>query len=147
MFDIFELLLFFVCISQSSFELEKTNWMCKISLDFCAVLNHNSLTVLVLEMAWKAHLRQATCCDITNVQEFQVKWADLHLHEQLTSFKALCWAVCSLSDPEELPLYSYLTYSDLPLFCMCMVFFKTEPFHLAFLCIHKCAWHIWKEGT
>lgn len=80
MLDIFESLIFFVCISQSSFELEKTSWMCKISLDFCTVLNHSSLTVLMLEMLemdWEASLNKAAWLCMASLLYSNSEWNEL----------------------------------------------------------------------
>lgn len=150
MLDIFESLIFFVCISQSSFELEKTSWMYKISLDFCTVLNHSSLTVLMLEIDWEASLNKAAWLCMTSLLDSNPKWNEL-----ICTFATWAHALCC-SEPyaepfvrfqfqKRYPLFIHCSY--LPLFCLFMVLFKKEPFCLIFLCIHKCAWHIQEEGT
>lgn len=149
MLDIFESLIFFVCISQSSFELEKTSWMWKISLDFCTVLNHSSLTVLMLEIDWEASLNKAACYvwhHCYTVIQSEMNWYIPLLHEHLYIIQSpvlsRLFAFCS----RNITLL-FIHCSSLPLFCLGMVLFKKESFCLVFLCIHKCAWHIGEEGT
>lgn len=149
MLDIFEPLIFFVCISQSSFELEKTSWMCKISLDFCTILNHSSLTVLMLEMNWEASLNKAAWLCMTSQLYSNSKWNEL-----ICTFAT--WAPRHRSEPYAKPFARFQFQKRYPLvhsllqfasLCLGMVLFKEESFCLTFLCIHKCAWHIREEGT
>lgn len=108
MLDIFESLIFFVCISQSSFELEKTSWMCKISLDFCTILNHSSLTVLMLEMNWEASLNKAAWLCMTSQLYSNSKWNEL-----ICTFAT--WAPRHRSEPYAKPFARFQFQKRYPL--------------------------------